>query len=217
MSKPAILFDLDGTLVDSLGDIAASANFVREQHGLESLAEHEVRRMVGDGAAKLLERALADLPGPVDHAAAMAVYVEHHLDQCTRLVQTYPGVTEHLRRWQAAGHPMAVVTNKPERFARQILDHLELDELLPVLIGGDSSPARKPSPIPIQAALERLGAGAEGAMMVGDGLQDIRAGKAAGLKTAAVLFGFRDESTLRAEGADEYWREFGMPERLHPR
>lgn len=217
MSKPPILFDLDGTLVDSLGDIAASANYVRERHGLESLAEQEVRKMVGDGAAKLLDRALADLSAPPDQAAAMAIYVEHHLQQCTKLVQAYPGVMQHLQNWQAAGRPMAVVTNKPERFARLILDHLGLDKYLPILIGGDSSPARKPSPIPILAALERLNTGPEGGMMVGDGLQDLRAGKAAGLKTVAVLFGFRDEITLRAEGADEYWREFGVPERLQPR
>lgn len=217
MSKSAILFDLDGTLVDSLGDIAASANHLRRLHGLKTLTEKEVRGMVGDGAAKLLERALAEAQEPWDQAAAMDLYIEHHQEQCTRQVQPYPGVLEHLRTWQAQGHPMAVVTNKPERFARQILDHLGLDELLPVLVGGDSSPARKPSPVPLLAALESLGASKAGAMMVGDGLQDIRAGKAAGLRTAAVLFGFRDEISLRAEAADEYWRKFGVPERLHPR
>ncbi len=217
MSKPAILFDLDGTLVDSLADIAASANHVRDHFGLPPLAESEVRGMVGDGAARLLELALAqvDTPGKLEQASTL--YSDHHREQCIRQVRPYPGVIRHLQDWQRAGHPMAVVSNKPERFVHRILDHLALRRFLSVAIGGDSGPERKPSPMPLLAALDSLGAPAEGGLMVGDGLQDLQAGKAAGLRTAAVLFGFRDEATLRAEGADEYWREFGVPEKLSDR
>lgn len=217
MSKPAILFDLDGTLVDSLGDITASANHVRQHFNLPPLALGEVRGMVGDGAARLLQLALAEVGAPWTIQQAMALYGDHQRDQCTRLVQPYPSVIQHLQGWREDGHPMAVVSNKPKRFVHQILDHLALSEFFVVALGGDSSPERKPSPVPLFAALDRLGVPELGGLMVGDGLQDLQAGKAAGLRTAAVLFGFRNEATLRAEGADEYWREFGVPERLSGR
>ena len=207
-----ILFDLDGTLVDSLGDIRASANHVRAHYGLGPLARSEVREMVGDGVVRLIERALRSCEATVEMSEAWPIYERHHTDQCTRLVQPYPGVREHLERWAAAGRALAVVTNKPLRFANAILDHLELGHLFGAVIGGDSTPERKPSPAPLREALRLLGMPIDRGTMVGDGVQDLRAGKAAGLRTAAVLFGFRDAATLRAEGADEYWARFGEPE-----
>lgn len=210
MTLPPLLLDLDGTLVDSLADIAASANHVRAAFGLGPLSHGAVRAMVGDGAALLLRRALAELGEPVDVATAWPIYDEHHRQQCTDMVVPYPGVVSHLDAWHEAGRRMAVVTNKPERFARQILEHLALDRYFSAVVGGDTTPVRKPDPAPLHAALEALGAAPADAFMVGDGIQDLRAGRAAGTRTIAALYGFRDEASLRAEGADSFWSAFGV-------
>ncbi|MFM1874192.1 MAG: hypothetical protein RL398_3614 [Planctomycetota bacterium] len=216
MTAPrTFLFDLDGTLADTLADIAASTNHVRQLHGMQPVAEAIVRTFVGDGARTLLRRALAEvLPpdGPGREAfvdAAFAAYAAHHRDQCTKLVRIYPGVREFLTARAAEGCALAVVTNKPERFAVPIVAHLGLAELLPVVVGGDTLPVRKPDPAPLQLALARLGRPTAEATMVGDGVQDLRAAKALGLRTIACLFGFGDPAALRKEGADVYWERFG--------
>lgn len=212
--RQPFLFDLDGTLCDTLADIAASANHVRASHGLPPAPLAALRAMIGDGALTLLRRALADLrpqPPPDDACwqRAWTLYQEHHAVQCTVHAQPYPGVRAHLERWAGAGHPLAVVTNKPERFARPILHHVGLADLLPVVIGGDTLPQKKPDPAPLREALRRLGQPDRSGTMVGDGETDLRAGRAAGLRTIAVLYGYRPEAALRAVGADEYWTRFG--------
>jgi phosphoglycolate phosphatase len=213
----AFLFDLDGTLADTLPDIAASTNHVRGQHGLPPLPLPAVRLLVGHGARALLAQALAErLPpeGPARAtalAAAFAAYCEHHDRACTEHAQVYPGVREHLAALTAQGHPLAVVTNKPRRFAVPIVQALGLARWLPVVVGGDDAAALKPDPAPLRLALERLGAAAATACMVGDGLPDLRAGKLLGVRTIACLYGYGDPAALRAEGADGYWTLFGGP------
>lgn len=209
-----LLFDLDGTLVDSLADIAASVDWVRARHGLPELGPQRVRAMIGDGLAELLHRALPDLDDGA-RAAAEHTYRDHHWQQCVTLVRPYPGVEAALAQWSADGVAMAVVTNKPTRFAERILAHLGLADWLPVVVGADVV-GRKPSPEPCREALRRLGRDADDpaasadAAMVGDGVQDLRAGKAAGMGTIAALYGFREPELLRAEGADRYWAAFGV-------
>jgi phosphoglycolate phosphatase len=210
MTLPPLLLDLDGTLVDSLADIAASANHVRAAFGLGPLGNDAVRGMIGDGAALLIERALAELDEPVDVAAAWPIYDEHHRQQCTDTVTPYPGVVACLEAWQGSGRKLAVVTNTPERFARQILEHLGIDGYFQAVVGGDTTRSRKPDPAPLHAALELLEAVPSEAWMVGDGIQDLRAGRAAGTRTIAALYGFRDAESLRAEGADCFWSAFGV-------
>lgn len=210
---PAFLFDLDGTLADTLGDIAASANHVRAHHGLAAVDLTTVRGFVGDGARMLLRRALADIsptPAEVQLDAALSLYFEHHRDQCTSTVRLFPGARDLLERLRATSHPLAIVTNKPERFVRPIVRHLGVEHLFGAIVGGDTLPQRKPDPAPLREALHRLGARIEGATMIGDGIQDIRAGKALGLHTIACLFGFSDEGRLRQERADTYWQAFGV-------
>lgn len=216
-APPAFLFDLDGTLADTLADLAASANHVRGRAGLPPLPLATVRSFIGDGARTLVARALADVM-PRDPAAAarvvadgFAAYVDHHRTQCVVHSRLYPGVREHLMGLRERGHPLGVVTNKPERFAVPLLRHLELADWFGVIVGGDTLPQQKPDKAPVVHALHVLGSSAEGATMVGDGVQDLRAGKAAGLRTIACLFGFTDPAALRAEGADEFWPRFGRP------
>ena len=214
-TRTAFLFDLDGTLADTLPDLAASTNHVRGSFGLPPVDLHAVRAFVGDGARTLLRRALAGLDEPLTDALiddAFERYVAHHREQCTRLTVPFPGVREHLERLRHDGHALAVVTNKPERFAIPVIAHVGLAELLPVVVGGDTLPHKKPDPAPLVHALARLEAPVAGATIVGDGLQDLRAGKAAGLFTVACLFGYGDPEALRAEGADAWWSAFGRPE-----
>ncbi|HZN39649.1 MAG TPA: HAD-IA family hydrolase [Planctomycetota bacterium] len=218
MSSPSpFLFDLDGTIADTLADIAASTNHVRGHNGLPPLPETAVQAFVGDGARTLLQRALADVlpdePAARERAidAAFAIYVAHHGHQCTVHVRLFPGVREHLANLHERGHGLAMVTNKPERFAVSIVRHLGLPDLLRVVIGGDTLPQKKPDPAPLQHALRRLGWTQDTGTMVGDGVQDLRAAKALGLQTIACLFGYGDPLRLRAEGADRYWQAFGVP------
>lgn len=210
MHQTPLLFDLDGTLIDSLPDILASANHLRAEFGLPGIRPETARGFVGDGVVKLMQRCLSDL-GPFEplRDRAWQTWVDHHLHQCTKLVEPYPGVVDNLARWHAEQRPMAVVTNKPTQFTIRILDHLELTRYLPVAICGDTLAVKKPDPEPLREALRRLGQPLNAGTMVGDSIQDLRAGKAAGLRTTAVLFGFRSEQELRAEGADEYWAVFG--------
>lgn len=211
-TAPAFLFDLDGTLADTLPDLAASTNYVRAQHDLPPVPDATVRSFIGDGARALVRRALAERS--LDAASleqALDAYVEHHVDQCTRACRLFEGVAPLLERLQRDGHPIAVVTNKPERFARPVVDHLGLDAFAAVVVGGDTLPTKKPDPAMLEHALALLGATTEGATMVGDGLQDLRAGRALGIRTIACLFGYGDRAALLEEGADVFWRAFGAP------
>jgi len=215
------LFDLDGTLADTLPDIAASLNHVRMLHGLAALPLASVRSCVGDGARSLLRRGLAAAqPAEAggDAAAlerwlddAFAAYAEHHRGQCTVHARLYPGVLPFLRGLRERGHRLGVVTNKPEPFARPLLAHLGVADLLGAIVGGDTLPQRKPDPAPLHAALRTLGAAGGGGTMVGDGVMDLQAGKAAGLRTIACLYGYGEPVQLRAAGADEFWTAFGTP------
>jgi len=212
----AFLFDLDGTLADTLPDIAASCNHARSRFGLPPLLTPQVRTFVGDGALALLRRALQQAlpPDPARADAlladALAGYLAHHEGQCTVHARLYPGVRDLLQRLAAAGHSLGVVTNKPARFAGPILRALGVERLLPVVVGGDTLPQRKPDPAPILHALRQLGGEAGDATMVGDGVQDLRAGKAAGLRTIGCLYGYGEPAALRAEGADGWWSAFGV-------
>ncbi len=223
---PPFLFDLDGTLADTIGDIAASTNHVRTACGLVPLPLEGVRNCIGRGASTLLRRALPEL-GYGDEDLRwhdlLKIYVAHHDLQCTETARLYPGVRTYLTALAERGHRMAVVTNKPERFAVVVVRHLGLAELLPVVVGGDTLPQKKPDPAPLFFALRQLGCplpdSSDGrtapthvsgpGTMVGDGEADLHAGRAAGLRTIACLYGYGREPQLRELGADAYWTRFG--------
>ena len=159
--KRAFLFDLDGTLADTLPDIAATTNHIRQSHGLSPVDTTTVRTYIGDGPKALLRRALAELaPNEGLHEAlleeAFASYIEHHRAQCTVHAQLYPGVQSHLILLREAGHGIAVVTNKLEQFAIPVARHLGLDPFTSVIIGGDPLPTKKPDPAMLAHPLEQL-------------------------------------------------------------
>jgi len=188
MSYAPILFDLDGTLVDSLADLATGINLLRGELDLPPLTIPAVRACVGDGATMLVRRALgAGLFTPARLQRFLTLYGEHFAETTT----LYPGIQTCLDLF--AERPLAVVTNKPYQLTIDLLDALDLTRYFPVIIGGDSCPVKKPDPTPIKIALHRLGATAAGAIMIGDHHTDLRAGQAAGLDVCFCSWGFGDD------------------------
>jgi phosphoglycolate phosphatase len=193
-----LLLDLDGTLVDSVPDLAAALNHVLEARGIATFTIPEVTRMVGDGVRVLVERALAARGHPPDEAvldAYMAEY-EAHPARHTRI---YPGVAATLRAMTADGWRMAVCTNKPERAARTLLATLGFHGCFAAVGGGDSFPTRKPDPAHLLATLAQAGGTPDRAVMVGDHANDVHA--AAGAHVPSIFAAWGYGTPAMAEGA----------------
>lgn len=187
----AIAFDLDGTLIDSIGDLRAALNRLLGEMGLRQVSLDEAKGMIGDGAAKFVERALAATGGEAGgQTAALARFLELYEANSSELTRPYPGVPETLAHLHASGLAMALVTNKPHRATLDILDALDLRRFFGAVIGGDSVARRKPSPDPILAALAQIDVPAGAAIMVGDNYHDVEAARAAGLGAVAVSYGY---------------------------
>lgn len=202
MSRPlrlkALFFDLDGTLVDTLGDLSAAVNHALGELGLPRRTEGEVRGFIGEGVAHLLKDAL----GPA-HASrvdeALAHFTPYYLEHATVHSRLYPGVAAALER-AARTHKLAVVTNKPEAPSRKILDALGIGGSFAALIGGDTLPVKKPDPAPVREAARRLDVAPQDCALVGDSGWDVQAAHRAGAKAVAVTFGYRPKAELA--GAD---------------
>lgn len=189
----AILFDLDGTLVDSVPDIATSANLLLATENLPPLTVDEVRGMIGNGIAKLVERAFdargVSLKGDAQ-TAMTARMMEIYKDHLTIETVLMDGAEHILRAYARVGVRLAVVTNKPEALSREILEHFDLGEAVSVIVGGDTGPVRKPAPDMLLHALAELGVTASQALMVGDSPADIDAAKAAAMASVAIRGGY---------------------------
>lgn len=184
----AAVFDLDGTLIDSRADLARAVNFAREQLGYGPLPREEIVTYVGDGMTKLLERAFhgrADLVEP-SRPHFTEFYSEHLLDDTA----LYAGVAEGLTALAERGTPMAVLTNKPEGFARRILEGYGLAACFVGIAGGDTFPTRKPNPDGALALLARMGAKPDETLMVGDNHTDLRTAQRAGMPSVFCEYGF---------------------------
>jgi phosphoglycolate phosphatase len=193
------LFDLDGTLVDSLPDIAAALNATLAEAGFPPVPAAQVSSYVGDGAAKLVERALprevrasGDLDQMVHHFRG---YYARHLHDQTR---PYPGIEEVLQRLSSA-MPLAVVTNKPSELARPLLAGLGLDRYFSDVIGDGDGFARKPAPEAGLWLLARHGVTTPRTLVIGDGIPDLRFARALGSPAAAVTWGYVARELLQAE------------------
>lgn len=188
----AILFDLDGTLVDTAPDLTRSLNYVLSLEGRAPVDPSTVRSLIGDGARALIERGMA-LSGPAAppdlierrFADFIAYYWDHIADES----RPFPGVVEVVTAL-AEQLRLAVCTNKPERLSARLLRMLELEAAFEVIVGGDSLPVRKPDPGPLFASLDRLGVAPQDALMVGDSHIDVAAARAAGIPVVVVSFGY---------------------------
>ncbi len=207
----AIVFDLDGTLIDSLPDIAAAANRMLEAEGRAPLSPDEVRPMIGDGAGQLVERVFAargGLPGP-----ALEPYLHRFLAEyeprSAELTRPFPGVAETLAGLKAAGCRLGLATNKPSGATAEVLAAFGLDGLFDAVIGGDDAPALKPDPRHVTAVLDLLGLTAAEAAFVGDSPNDIAAAHAAGLPCVLVSFGYTrvPVHALGAEAVIDHFRD----------
>lgn len=204
----AVLFDLDGTLLDTVADIAAALNRTLLEHGCDPLAESDVRRLIGRGSPILIERALG-LQGRKFGEADQAAMLERFFHHCGELeesnesgTQPYPGAAGSLRTLHEAGLRTAVVTNKQRRFADALLRRLGLAGWIDAVIGGDSCPRRKPDPQPLIFACESLHVPPSESLMVGDSVNDVEAARAAGIPVVCVSYGYnegRDPRTLECE------------------
>jgi phosphoglycolate phosphatase len=216
------VFDLDGTLIDSVGDIARSINRTFAETGRAPVTEEQIRGWVGDGALRLLREALASADGPegtpeeevkVIYARFLDVYYEESSSPSC----LYPGVPETLAELSARGVALGVCTNKPERITRRVLDMIGLAPLFTAVAGGDTLEVRKPDARHLAWVVEKLGGGR--AVMVGDSLNDIKVARAAGVPSIAVSYGY-PRAPIDELGADAVIDAFadlpGALRRLRP-
>lgn len=198
------IFDLDGTLVNTLEDITASTNFTLSRLGRPPLNVDTVRRYVGDGISVLIERSLGGPSELLDEA--VAIYKEHHHRNLTTHSTLYPSVKETLEYFNAT--PMAVITNKSTEFCDPLLKHLGIAQNFKLVIGADSGLALKPAPDAIWKIMATYDVPKERTVMVGDSLTDIHTGQAAGVTTCAVTYGYRAEEELKAAAPDFMIKNF---------
>lgn len=203
----ALVFDLDGTLIDSRRDICTAVNRMRAELGLGALGLDEVAAMVGEGARVLVRRALPGELSKERFERAVASYLQHYSQVALDTTVPYPGITAMLAEL-APVVKLAVLSNKPEEISRRVLAHLGLTSHLAQIVGGDTLPTRKPNPGGLLLLADRLGLEAGRMVMVGDSRIDAETAAAAGCPFALVMWGFP-----AAPGSDRVtarWR-FGQP------
>ena len=196
------IFDLDGTLLDTLGDLAASVNYALRTHGMPEHTIDDVRRFVGNGVRKLMERVVPD--GTVNPLfdEAFATFRQHYMEHSLDTTRPYDGVPEMLATLKAKGFHLAVVSNKMMAATQELCRHF-FPDTIEVAIGENEAEGirKKPAPDTVIAALRQLGVGQEGAVYVGDSDVDIETARNSGLPCISVLWGFRDRDFLLQHGA----------------
>jgi phosphoglycolate phosphatase len=194
-----VIFDLDGTLVDSLPDIAWSLNATLAEAGLPALPVQTITRFVGDGATRLIERALGAAAGGPDPEALLARFIAHYTDHLCVDSRLYPGIADLLDSLARQGVVIALVTNKPSLLARRLLQALAIERRFSVTIGdGDGFP-RKPDPRAALSIVERTGTSPHRAVIVGDGLADMGMARAVPCSVIAAAWGYAPAERLQQE------------------
>ncbi|UUP15589.1 phosphoglycolate phosphatase [Nitratireductor thuwali] len=195
MAPPIIVFDLDGTLIDTAPDLLDSLNHCLQTANVPPVEAAEIRRFVGFGSRVMIERAFADhgqplIEGQLD--ALQALFLEHYSAAMPGKSRPFAGVPEAITRFRKAGYLTAVCTNKLEGLSVSLLDALEMTELFGAVCGADTFAHRKPDPRHLLETIERCGGDRDRAVMVGDSRTDIDTAKAAGIPVVAVDFGYTD-------------------------
>lgn len=194
------IFDLDGTLLSTLGDLAASCNYALRANGMPERTIDEVRRFVGNGVKKLMERAI---PGGLDNPAFDKTYTDfrqHYMRHNLDTTKPYDGIMELLAELQRRGKKVAVVSNKFYAATQELCRHF-FGSLVPVAIGEREDIRKKPAPDTVIEAMRQLGVTADGAVYIGDSDVDIDTAKNSGMPCISVLWGFRDKEFLLEHGA----------------
>jgi phosphoglycolate phosphatase len=196
----AIVWDLDGTLVDSAPDLATALNNVLDMRGFMTLPLEQVRTMIGNGVPKLVDRGFnaVGMRLDEDQLDRLVIMFKRAYHACaTERTRPYPGIVKALEQLRAMSLPMGVCTNKPEDLSRQILENLGLDGYFSSVVGGDTTEALKPDPLPLRTCLAELLAVPKNSLMIGDSAADVAAARAAGMPVGVVPWGYR-----RAPAAD---------------
>ena len=205
MNIKAVIWDLDGTLLNTLDDLAASVNAALAMNGMPLRSTEEVRAFVGNGIRNLMIRAV---PGGEANPAfdkALEDFIRHYGAHSRDRTRPYDGILEMLDKLSAAGVKHAIVSNKID-FAVKALSRAYFGERMCAAIGDDPSRARKPAPDSVLAAMREMGVTAQETVYVGDSDVDVLTARNAGVPCVAVLWGFRDEACLRAAGAEKLAR-----------
>ncbi|MEQ7329616.1 phosphoglycolate phosphatase [Xanthomonas campestris] len=187
---PLVIFDLDGTLVDSASDIAEALNGTLQELGLQQFPEATVRSWIGEGVHTLLATALREAGSDRDVDTEMPVMMRHYEASLLHHPRLYPGVAEALPALRSAGATLALCTNKPARFIQPLLEHLGIAAQFATVLGGDSLPQRKPSAAPLLHLAQQFQHAPAQCLMVGDSATDAAAAQAAGMPLVMVRYGY---------------------------
>jgi len=202
----AVMIDLDGTLADTIPDLAEAANMMLRELGRPGLEQELIRTFVGKGIPKLVERALAgNLEGSAPAgllARALPIYERCYAEVNGKYTVIYPGVSEGLRTLRAMQMPLACVTNKAERFTLALLEHLRLAHCFEQVIAGDTLPQKKPDPQPLLHACRGFGIAPGDMLMIGDSANDVEAARAAGCPVFCVTYGYNEGRDVRELDVD---------------
>jgi phosphoglycolate phosphatase len=189
-----LIFDLDGTLIDSRLDLANAVNAMLAHLGMSTLSNERVYSYVGNGAPVLVRRALGDRATEEEFRQALAFFMEYYAAHDLEYTTLYPGVRESLDRFGDAGKRMAVLTNKPTAMSRHILEGLDVSGHFFQIFGGDSFPEKKPHPIGVETLMQEAGVDRAHSMIVGDSGVDVATARNAGVACCGVTYGFQPES-----------------------
>lgn len=197
------IFDLDGTLLNTLDDLAASTNYALRSVGLPEHSVDDVRRFVGNGVRKLMERAMENGDRNPHFDEAYAIFRKHYLEHGLDTTKPYPGIMDLLRELKARNKKIAVVSNKFYDATRELVKHF-FGQYVEVAIGERENIRKKPAPDTVIEALRLLGVGKEGAVYIGDSDVDFNTAKNVGIPCVSVLWGFRDREFLSSIGATTF-------------
>lgn len=198
-----ILFDLDGTLVDTAPDLGYALNIQLQRHGKEPLSDEKIRPFASHGSRGLIGLGFGIKPADANFIAMRDEYLSIYDTVFTRSPVLLPGIADLLKVIEHKGLRWGIVTNKPRRFTQRLIENMGLDKRAACVVSGDDAPQPKPSPATLLMACEQIGVMPEQCIYVGDAERDIQAGKAAGIQTVVALFGYIDASDKPTEwGAD---------------
>jgi phosphoglycolate phosphatase len=194
VANPLLIFDLDGTLIDSRDDLAGAVNATRAEMRRGPLPHELIFSFVGNGAPVLIQRAMGPEATEEEVTAALEFFLAWYRDHAVDHTVLYPGVYEALRELNGAGVKLAVLTNKPVRISKRICDHLGIGPWMFRVCGGNSFPQKKPHPVGIETLRAEAGASAEETWMVGDSYVDVQTARNAGVPVCGVSWGFQPET-----------------------
>lgn len=201
-----VLFDLDGTLVDSVPDMAWSIDSMLDLIGLPPCGEQKVRHWIGDGLENLIKCSLTNgldtEPEPGLFEKAFRLFLDIYSDNSCRSTYIYEGVENGLDYLKKNRYRLGCVSNKREQFTRGILETLGIGENFEIIIGGDTLPRKKPDPLPLLYAAEFFNVRPENSLMIGDSVNDINAARAAGFRIICVSYGYNHGRDIRKSGPD---------------